>query len=260
MDAYIKLLESFVERNKEILEDSLVGIYLHGSAAMGCFNPAKSDIDLLVVVSDGLSDKTRRRYMDMVLELNGEAPAKGLELSIVKSVVCNPFVYPTPYELHFSNCHLDWYRSNPDEYLEKMKGTDRDLAAHVTVILHRGKVLYGRPVNEVFSGVSRDYYFDSIWHDVKNAVEDITDNPVYVILNLCRVLAFAKDNLVLSKYEGGKWGLNNIPGKFHGLVSAALDEYRNGVVMAFSERQAKEYAGYMLDWIRNLRESNPFSD
>jgi len=48
MDAYIKLLESFVERNKEILEDSLVGIYLHGSAAMGCFNPAKSDIDLLV--------------------------------------------------------------------------------------------------------------------------------------------------------------------------------------------------------------------
>lgn len=34
---------------KEGLSDSLVGIYLHGSMAMGGFHPNQSDIDILVV-------------------------------------------------------------------------------------------------------------------------------------------------------------------------------------------------------------------
>ncbi len=45
---------SFVEKAKEILQDNLVGVYLHGSAVMGCYNPAKSDIDLIVVVKDSI--------------------------------------------------------------------------------------------------------------------------------------------------------------------------------------------------------------
>jgi len=37
------LIHEFIEQSKNILRDNLVGIYLHGSAAMGCFNPEKSD-------------------------------------------------------------------------------------------------------------------------------------------------------------------------------------------------------------------------
>ena len=46
-----KLLNEFVEKSKEILGDNLVGIYLHGSSVMGCFNPKKSDLDLIIVVN-----------------------------------------------------------------------------------------------------------------------------------------------------------------------------------------------------------------
>ena len=38
------VINSFVEQSKEILRDNLVGIYLHGSAVMGCYNPAKEII------------------------------------------------------------------------------------------------------------------------------------------------------------------------------------------------------------------------
>nr|MCR5031668.1 nucleotidyltransferase domain-containing protein [Lachnospiraceae bacterium] len=91
---------SFVEKSKEILRDNLVGIYLHGSAVMGCYNPAKSDIDLIVVVKDSIEDSVKRTFMDMVVELNEKGPAKGIEMSIVKQSACKPFVYPTPFELH----------------------------------------------------------------------------------------------------------------------------------------------------------------
>ncbi|MDE6852101.1 MAG: hypothetical protein K2J67_06375, partial [Lachnospiraceae bacterium] len=97
---------------------------------------------------------------DMALELNTYAPKKGLEFSIVKKEVCNPFIYPTPFELHFSNAHLEWYENNPADYIDKMIGTDRDLAAHFTIIYHRGKCLFGKAINEVFDKVSGEFYFD----------------------------------------------------------------------------------------------------
>ncbi|MCR5322731.1 MAG: nucleotidyltransferase domain-containing protein [Lachnospiraceae bacterium] len=111
------VISSFTERSKKILCDDLAGIYLHGSAVMGCFNPAKSDIDLIVVVKDSVSDTGKRAFMDMVVELNGKGPAKGIEMSIVRQSVCKPFVYPTPFELHFSVAHLNWYKSDPDDYI-----------------------------------------------------------------------------------------------------------------------------------------------
>lgn len=150
MIKFRNLLEEFVMQSKNILKDNLTGIYLHGSAVMGCFNDKKSDIDLLIVVKNDVPKEIKRQYMDMVVDLNKNAPEKGIELSIVKECVCNPFVYPTPFELHFSIAHLNWYESNPKDYVEKMKGTDKDLAAHFTIIYHRGKTLYGRDIKSVF--------------------------------------------------------------------------------------------------------------
>ena len=100
MEDYQVLLRKFTEETQNILGNALVGVYLHGSAAMGCFNPAKSDLDLLIVVEDAMEDDVKRRYMDMVLRLNAEAPAKGLELSVLRREACADFVHPMPFELH----------------------------------------------------------------------------------------------------------------------------------------------------------------
>ena len=82
------VLNCFVEQSKEILKDNLVGIYLHGSAGMGCYNPAKSDIDLIIVVKDSIEDSVKRAFMEMVVELNEKGPAKGIEMSVVKQSAC----------------------------------------------------------------------------------------------------------------------------------------------------------------------------
>ena len=81
------VINSFVEKSKNILQDNLIGVYLHGSAVMECYNPLKSDIDLIVVVKDTVTDTVKRSYMDMVVELNSKGPEKGIEMSIVKQSV-----------------------------------------------------------------------------------------------------------------------------------------------------------------------------
>ena len=173
-------------------------------------------------------------------------------MSIVRKDVCRPFVYPTPFELHFSVSHLEWYRENPTDYIAKMKGVDRDLAAHFTVICHRGKCLYGKGIQDVFGKVDRQYYLDSILSDIEDAEKDIMENPVYIVLNLCRVLACKREGTILSKKEGGEWGLKALPGRYHGLISQALREYRTGEGKGWDEAEAQEYASYMAEQIHGV--------
>ena len=240
------LINGFVERSKEILRDNLVGVYLHGSLVMGCFNPQKSDIDLIVVVDQPLTDSEKRAYMDMVVSVNACGPAKGIEMSIVLRRVCKPFVYPTPFELHFSAGHLEWYNEDPDEYIREMNGTDKDLAAHFTVINNRGKCVYGLPIKDVFSEVPSCDYMDSLWYDVEGAAEEITDYPMYLTLNLARVLAYQEEGLVLSKKEGGEWAIKTLPPEYRPLITDAMREYTESAEVDYDDALAKQYAEYVI--------------
>lgn len=243
------LLNRMTQAAEDILGEALTGIYLHGSLAMGCFNPEKSDIDLIVVIGREMTDQQKWKFMEKVAGLNDRAPKKGLELSVVREEVCRHFVYPTPFELHFSPAHLKWWQDDPEGYIRHMKGTDPDLAAHFTIIRKYGIALAGAAVEEVFGEVPREAYLDSIRRDVENAPEDVRDDPVYVLLNLCRVAAYAEENLVLSKQQGGEWGLAHLPEKYHFLIQNALEAYRSN---ADSECQEAYRSGAASEWDMSL--------
>lgn len=257
-----ELLNDLVTLCRTVIGVSLTGVYLHGSMAMGCFNRARSDIDIIVIIEDNITDKQKMRIMEQLVKLNGRAPAKGIEISFVKREYCMPFVYPTPYELHFSPTHLQWFNDSPEDYIAGMKGEDKDLAAHFTIIGRYGICLYGKAIAEVFGEIPSKDYIDSLWYDIENAAEDILDNPVYTILNLCRVTAYLREGLILSKAEGGSWGLAHLEEKYHPLIRQALNDYRsdkelpaagmsiNGIsaagISAEDKRLAKQFANAML--------------
>ena len=245
------LAARFVECARAALGDNLVGVYLHGSAAMGCYNPDVSDVDFIVVVRDAMTDAERRAFMRSVVSLDAEAPGKGVEMSVVTARACSPFADPTPFELHWSRMHAAWYARDPEDYIQKMRGTDADLAAHFTVIRARGECLCGAPIGAVFAPVPSRAYADSIWDDVCGAEAAIAENPVYLILNLARVLAWMEDGAVLSKREGGEWALGRVP-EYRSLVEAALSAYAGGD-MAFDPARAREYARHMLGRVAQRR-------
>lgn len=248
------LIRQFTEMSKEILKDRLTGVYLHGSATMGCYQPKKSDLDFLVVVNTTLSYAEKREFMDRLLELDVHSPAKGIEMSIVTKDVCDPFVYPTPFLLHYSRMHTEWYRRDPEDYIRKMNGTDKDLAAHFTVIRSRGRCLYGLPIQDLFVEVPEQDYLDALWDDVSDAEEAIAENPMYLTLNLARVLAYLKEKKVMSKQEGGTWALKHLPEAYHPLIRTALLEYQRGDDVRYDLSIARKYAASMLAQITQERE------
>ena len=55
------------------------------------------------------------------------------------------------------------------------------------------------------------------------------------------------EGLILSKQEGGEWGLKNVDRpEFQALIVEALKEYQSNEAMVFDAAVAKEFAEYML--------------
>jgi len=256
-----KLLHVLSDRYADILGNHLVGLYLHGSIAFGCFSWEQSDVDFIVVVDEPLAEQTKLGLLAVLEDLRAQAPPKGFEMSVVLQAICKPFTYPTPYELHFSNSWLDRYLADPQSLCDTRGKTDVDLAAHFTVINHVGITLYGRPVTDVFGPVPHQAYLDSILMDVTQARQDILASPVYIILNLCRVLAYVKNWQVLSKAQGGQWGVTHLPEPHRSIIRKALAAY-SGDEVDFSpsstdHQRLPDFSAFMLQEIACALEPDP---
>lgn len=249
------LLTEIVENLRDCLGNSLVGIYLHGSLAMGSYNPVSSDIDFLVVVKNKLDPKIKKEIGQVMVRLSEKAPpepSNGFDVSIVTLESLQNFKYPTPYELHFSSSNKqDFIKGSINFSIEK---TEPDLAAHFVVTKNRGICLYGESIGKVFPDVSKEHYLKSLVRDfewsfgnlIKGPNNGLCAVPVYAVLNFCRVLAFIDEELILSKSEGGKWGLEHLPQEYKPLIQEALNEYKKGgtsePVDAFLLKQFARYA------------------
>lgn len=245
-----KLLEKVAEGYRLILGDRLVGIYVHGSLAFGCYNEKTSDIDFIAVVDKPLSAEVKTALVKTLLELEQYAPEKGFEMSVVLLQHCKSFAYPTPFELHYSVAYREDAQNDTAGFAERMHGKDSDLAAHFTVLREVGYAVCGADIAEVFGEVPEKHYSDSIRRDIEDAAELIEYNPVYYTLNLCRVLAYKRGGGVLSKAQGAEWAANNIPPVFAAMAAEALNSYRTAEpfpedmpLTAFAEYMIREING-----------------
>lgn len=215
---------------QSLLTDNLRGFYVHGSIAMDCFNPVSSDIDVLVSVARPLDLATKKQLGELHLKLSKQC-GKSIEISVVLQQYLDAFVYPTPFEFHYSDDHYDAFAAGTVD-LEAAR-VDPDLAAHFVITKQYGITLFGPPAQDAFPQVPAADYLDSIASDAEWCYNNIMQGastgdctvPKYAVLNFCRVLAFIEEGSAVSKREGGEWGLAHLPDADHAVIQAALDEY-----------------------------------
>lgn len=247
-------LEGIVDLLKKELSESLTGIYLHGSLALGGFNPGQSDIDLLVIVKERHEVDTYKRIASQLLLIEKELEIiKGIELSVVLESYADEFVYPTPFEFHYSAFHREKYKADTSYFCGGFE--DPDIAAHFTLIYDRGVVLYGKPIRDVFKPIDKQYFIHSIMSDIEGSLEGIADNPEYYVLNLSRTLCYMKESVISSKREGGEWALNVVPDQYADVINQCLAKY-NGEMeyIELNNQILFDFAHYMLDEIASSRQ------
>ncbi|MDQ2714810.1 MAG: DUF4111 domain-containing protein [Chloroflexota bacterium] len=245
-------VQAFCEQVRIILGADLMGIYLHGSLALGCFNPELSDIDLLVVTQRRMSVAIKRQIMEQLLQLSN-APCP-IEISFLVEPEIHPFRHPLPFDLHYS----EFWRQETSQ--AQADGTwrqrndvirsDPDLAAHLMIAHRRGITLYGRAAASVLLPVPGKAYAQAIIRDYSEVRDTHMKKPVYFILNACRVHAYLTEGHIFSKDEGGVYGIEKLPAQFHTLINQALEIYRGERQdVPFNEDMLAQFATYMDQYI-----------
>lgn len=220
-----RLLKDIASDYQGILGKNLTGVYLHGSLAMDCFNPKTSDIDFLVVVKHPINHRQKERLVEILLSYDALAPAKGFEMSVLLLSNTMTFTYPTPFLLHYSPSHKEAFIKN-GTLCEN--GSDPDLAAHITVLKKRGRIICGDTVERVFGDVPKSDYRRAIRYDLEDVDKMLDTDTTYFVLNLCRTLYYVEEEVIASKREGGEWALKHLPEAYSQIIQNALIAYKTG--------------------------------
>jgi predicted nucleotidyltransferase len=192
--------------------EMLVGVYVHGSAVLGDFQLDASDVDILVVVRDGIPSRSIQAMTRTLSELSG-GPGTGVEVSIVEESAARRPSPPWPYRVHITT-------SPPGRktvWCEAGSG-DADLILHYAITRQAGWAAYGPPSTDVVGAVGPRTLAAQLAAQLRWAVDYSTES--YAVLNACRALRWTKEVMLCSKTAGGTWALSN--GVEAALVQRAL--------------------------------------
>lgn len=209
------------------LGDTLTALYVYGSLAAGSYHRERSGIDLIAVVSRKLEATERERLSRLLVRLSDERPMPGdIDVWVLQERYARSFEHPMPYEARYDSAAHERIRRGGIDF--SRDETSIDLAARVLDARQRGVTLVGPPAASLFGPVPWHAYISALETEFGLARRAVSDDPVYAILNACRVLHGATTPAMhpLSKDEAALWAMQTVPRMYHSIVNDALALYR----------------------------------
>jgi len=233
----ISRLRRYGESLRGLCHCELVGAYVYGSAASGCWNPKTSDVDI-VLVGHCMSDP------EAVGEL--EHIHRQAKLPIDATVVA-------PEQLKVERLRA------PVGFLIKpiSKGKaihcpegSRDFVAQSQEVYERGIALFGPEPGDLFEPVPWPLVERYVYY-VLPFISSRFKNPVLMLCRCAYTLALQKMG---AKRESREWALAAMPSEWHSLIAEALVEYSgDDSVKPMSRNEVLQFDKYIAEWVANRR-------
>jgi len=201
-----------------ILEGNLAGIYLHGSLTQGAFDPARSDVDGIVVTRRAL---TTRQFHAIGAWLRGSAGTnpwtRRLQLTfLIQSSVLTMKAAACLYQ--FGRLRRGRSDGNPIIWMN---------------VLDAGVTLAGPPADSFLPPITAAMLDEALERELAYLEEEITARArsrwrrvpsyrVYAVLTVCRILQSAETRRIHSKPAAARWAMPRLPSSHRALVRRAL--------------------------------------
>lgn len=217
-NAVTQLLHQLRDELPPILGDNLFGIYTYGSVTQGAFDPARGDVDCVVLVRSGLTQTQVDHLRDWLTDA-AAANAWVARLQISFLIKDELFMMDGQGWLYqFGVFERSGSDGNPLIWLN---------------ILESGTVLWGPPpqtfvplISErmVSQALDRElgYLRDEIIENASRKWRDVAFYRAYAVLTVCRILFTHRTRRIESKPKAAAWTLANFPGDWSVLVRQAL--------------------------------------
>src|SRR5262249_10829724 len=198
------VLHALLPSIQAILGDQFVGMYVHGSLASGDFNPATSDIDLVVAPAPSLPDELipalgamHARLIDGGLKWAAKLEGTYIPHEVIRHYQPSDALYPSLNEGSFYMGH---------------HGSDWVIQSHI--LREHGVVVAGPAPRDLIDPVTPDEVRDAMrallqewWapmlQDTARLRSDVYQ--AYAILTMCRALYTLETGEVVSKPVAARW-------------------------------------------------------
>lgn len=201
----------------QILGPTLVGAYVYGSLTQRAFDPARSDVDCIVVLRRDLTGP-QFRTLDAWLARAAECDdwVRRLQLQVlVRSRLLRPDTRGALFQ--FGALRRSGSDGNPIIWRN---------------ILETGVTLIGAAPETFLPRITDRMLFDALVREVGYLRGEIASSAshwrgqrsyrAYAVLTLCRILYTNQTGDVVSKRRAAAWALRRLPSRWLGLVRMAL--------------------------------------
>lgn len=223
-------VQTLLSEVQKRLGENIQGIYLNGSLAAGGFNPERSDINILVVLTDELTGTAKRELITLLLRTS-RMPSP-LEVYFVAASAIHPFQQAVAVQLFYDEKERERYQreihKDDAQYWANSTLQTSDLTIYLTTLQHYGISLAGKRIVEEIPSVPAEIFRTSLLTAMQRTREQRLQDPITFILNACQTSAYLQTGKVLSKSEASDWGLLNLPREYQPLIEQAQATYRGG--------------------------------
>jgi streptomycin 3"-adenylyltransferase len=212
--------DHLVQLLRATLGDSLLGVYLHGSATLGGLRP-HSDIDVLAVVRDRTTQAQRRALVEELLKVSGVDGRRHVELIVVVQDDVRPWRYPPTCDFLYG----DWLREDYERGVTPGPEPSPDLAPLLTMVLRADAPLYGPPPAGLLDPVPHDDLRRAIVAGVPELMDELHSDTRNVLLTLARIWATLTTGTIRSKDAAAEWALDRLPAGHRHVLARARAVY-----------------------------------
>ncbi|GAK07346.1 streptomycin 3''-adenylyltransferase [Geomicrobium sp. JCM 19038] len=202
IDDYLRHLKEVVST---VLKDRLTGLYLSGSKVLGDYDEEVSDLDIFCVVNRPIRAEDQQRLLELLSEEELEVPGNGLEfLCVLEEEVTHPHSLPSYEFVLIKRRGLD--------AVMKHEGMDEGLLMDFTICYQSGKLIAGKPAQEVIGEVPVPWLNEAMKGSLRQHKLNVF-HPFYdpygheAVLNACRSWCFKELGRMTSKTKGAIWAL-----------------------------------------------------
>lgn len=188
---------------------SLVGLYLHGSAVQQDFDPVRSDVDVLGVVTQPPSDPQRAALAAGLAHDARPVPGSGLDF-----ILCSREAVAAPSH----NYRFEFAVSTGEGLPTEMEGPGiaGEILIHAALCRSSGRALHGPPPEQVFAPVPRSLLCEGLLVEMEWHLGELARAPTEVairnaVLNAARSQFAAETGQILSKSRGARRWLEAHP-------------------------------------------------
>jgi streptomycin 3"-adenylyltransferase len=201
------------------LDDTPLGICLHGSAVLAGLRP-HSDIDVLVVVRRSLTQDERRALVGELMRVSGVPGTRPVELVVVQGDV-RPWRYPPVCDFLYG----EWLRDAYERGVLPEPESSPDLAPLLTMTLAGDTALHGPPPAQLLDAVPLVDLRRAIVAGVPPLLDGLDHDTRNVLLTLARVWTTLATDTIRSKGAAADWAVERLPSEHRAVLAHARAVY-----------------------------------